>query len=164
MKIILKTDANKFVKQMDKDVLVIEKAMQFAMFRAMSILEAEIKQNIRGRSGLRVQTGTLLNSIQRKIFLGNGEVSGEIGPRNVPYAAIHEFGGTIPARFVAPIRKKAIRFFDKGGTARFSKGHLIPATTIPARPYLAPAISATADQIADVFGIFIEDALKLNLG
>jgi len=164
MKLSLYTNADLVVRQMDKDAAAINKAMQFAMFRAVSILEAEIKQNIRSRSGLRVRTGTLLNSIQHHIFIGNGRVEAEIGPRNVPYAAIHEFGGTIPSRFVSPVRKKALRFFDKSGVPRFSKGHTIPAITIRPRPYIAPAVEATQDKIAETFGVFIEEALKMNVG
>ena len=164
MKFILNTNAEKIAKQLEKDSKSINKAMQFAIFRSMAILDAEIKQNIRSRSGLHVRTGTLLNSIQQKIFLGNGVVKGEIGPRNVPYAAIHEFGGTIPARFVSPVRKKALKFFSKDGIARFSKGHTVPSITIPKRPYMAPAAAAKADEIAEVFAVFIEDALKLNVG
>lgn len=162
MRFELFTNAIEVSKQLNKDAKSINKAMLFAMFRALSILDAEIKQNIRSRSGLRVRTGTLLNSIQQRIFLGIGIVKGEIGPQNVPYAAIHEFGGVIPARFVSPKRKKALRFFLAGGGVAFSKGHTIPAITIPARPYMAPAAASSADKIEEVFGIFIEDTLKLN--
>lgn len=164
MKIFLTTDAQKVAKQLGDDGENIDKAMIFAIFRAMSILDAEIRQNIRSRSGLHVRTGTLLNSIQQRIFLGKGVVRGEIGPKNVPYAAIHEFGGTIAARFVRPIRKQALKFTDKGGFTRFSKGHWIPQITIPKRAYMEPAIRGSADRITEVFGVFVEGALKLNLG
>lgn len=164
MKIQLVTNTDKVIKQLDKDSIAMERAMKFAMFRAMSILEAEIKQNIRTNSGLNVRTGTLLNSIQQRIFTENGVVRGTIGPENVPYAAIHEFGGVIPARFVSPVRKKALRFFNKDGQARFSKGHIIPQISIPARPYLSPAIASTSDKILEVFSIFVAEQLKLNRG
>lgn len=162
MKIILSTNADKFVSGFDKDSEQIKRAMKFAMFRALSIMDAEIKQNIRSRSGLNVRTGTLLNSIQQRISSNGDTVTGEIGPQNVPYAAIHEYGGTIPARFVRPVRRKALRFFGSNGAAIFSKGHTIPATTIPKRPYLAPAVTASADRIAETFAIFIEEALVFN--
>ncbi len=54
---------------------------------------------------------------------------------NVPYAAIHQFGGKIPARTVKPKKAKALKIpTDKGFI--FRKKATLPAVEIPARPFL----------------------------
>ena len=57
----------------------------------------------------------------------------------LPYAPVHEFGATIPAHWVAPRRAKALHWMQ-GGVSRFSRGHMLPAITIPKRPYVQPAL------------------------
>ena len=55
---------------------------------------------------------------------------------NVKYAAIHQLGGTIPARVILPRRAKALRWIDRSGKVRFAKRVSIGPTQIPARPFL----------------------------
>lgn len=159
MKIVLETTADKFIKHFEEGNKEIDTQMRLAMFRALSILKTEIQAHIRYKSGLNVITGTLLNSIAWDIMQTGQKIEGLIGPENVPYAAIHEEGGTIPARFVKPRLKKALKF-KVDGVDVFSKGHWIPETHIEARPYLRPSLELHADRIADTFGIFILDAWR----
>jgi len=55
---------------------------------------------------------------------------------NVKYAAIHQLGGTIPARVILPKRAKALRWIDGSGNVRFAKKVTVGPTEIPARPFL----------------------------
>lgn len=150
------------VKSINDSADVIEGQTAIQMWRAMSILEAAIKQNIRVRSGLKVRTGTLLNSIQKHIEQNENIVTATIGPENVPYAAIHETGGVIPARRIEPRHTKALRWLGSDGKAYFSKGHMLPETKIPARPYLEPALDEKAEQIRQQFAIFIKKTMERN--
>lgn len=155
------------------------------MFRALTVLEARVVQNIRKDSGLQVRTGKLLNSIgkSKAVYEEDGVIVGELGPKGVPYAAIHEFGGTI-----TPVKAKALTiptsenrradgtakipanqlensFIAKGMIfAKFGKGKnaqitpmfiLKQSVDIPARPYMRPALAATQEQIMKDFGIFL---------
>jgi len=163
MKIVLETNAQKFAKHFEQGNKEIDTQMRLAMFRAMSILKTEIQQHLRYKSGLKVQTGTLLNSIAWEIVQAGSKMTGIIGPENVPYAMIHEEGGFIPARFVKPRLKQALKF-EINGMEVFSKGHWIPATYIQPRPYLRPSLEIHAERIADTFGIFILDAWRLPNG
>lgn len=56
--------------------------------------------------------------------------------KNIPYAAIHQFGGTIPQRTIKPKMKGGL-FWP--GAKHPMKRVTIPQTTIPPRPYLALA-------------------------
>ena len=161
MRLLITDNIKEVVGQLTNQADVIKKGTALEMWRAMSILEAAIKQNVRMRSGLRVRTGTLLNSIQKHVVDNGTTVTGTIGPENVPYASIHEFGGTIPARRVEPRHAKALRWLGKSGPV-FSKGHEIPSFTIKARPYLAPALEEKAEIIREKFQLFISRSMEIN--
>ena len=77
-------------------------------------------------------TGLLRSSIFAEVR-GDEAVVGT----NLHYARIHQFGGRIPARFVEPVKAKALHWVNpKTGEDMFSKGHKIPSVKIPARPFL----------------------------
>jgi phage gpG-like protein len=158
LRIWLATDAQKLIGDFEEASRESREGMRLAMFRAMSILKSQIQQNIRTESGLNVRTGTLLNSITSSIINSGYSIQGNIGPSNVPYAAIHEYGGEIRGRFHKPRLKQALKWSGPGGTF-FSKGHWIPAYKVPARPYLRPAIEKHAESIAEKFAIFMTEPL-----
>jgi len=72
---------------------------------------------------------------------------------NLPYAAIHQFGGTIqvPAMTAAP--GKVLRFTTRDGSVVFTKRTSAHQVTIPARPYmvLQPADETTMAQIITAY-------------
>jgi hypothetical protein len=90
---------------------------------------------------LKRQTGKLVGSVfphglDDPVREEGDSFVGVFGSRGVPYARIHEFGGTIPAHFVKPVEKQALKFrAGKGmsGEVRFSKGHMIPEIRMPER-------------------------------
>lgn len=160
MKITITENIKEVIKRYNEQGDEIRKGLPIQMYSALTVLEAAIKQNIRIRSGLRVRSGSLLNSIQKEVYTENGNVKGKIGPENIPYAAIHEYGGTIPARRVEPRHTQALRWLGKEGQFLFSKGHDIPATVIPARPYLQPAFDDHVDEIREKFARFITKVME----
>lgn len=162
MRFLIKDNIKEVIAQFENQADTIQKQTAVEMWRAMSILEAAIKQNIRVRSGLKVRTGTLLNSIQKHVTTEGNLVTGTIGPENVPYAAIHEFGGTIPARRVEPRNSKALKWMGGSGEFWFSKGHNIPSFNIKARPYMQPALDEKAETIREKFGLFIQRTMEKN--
>ncbi len=109
----------------------------------------------RGRSQIRIlsETGTLAGTIRHEVT-GNRV---EIGA-STPYAAIHQFGGTIErtasARWMAG-RRFARRDRHPDGAEKAIRAHAI---TIPARPYLgasaedeAAILAAAQDELAGIF-------------
>jgi len=78
-----------------------------------------------------IKTARLMRSITMKVAGRTLRVG-----TNVKYAAIHQLGGTIPARVILPRRAKALRWIDRAGKVRFAKRVSIGPTEIPARPFL----------------------------
>lgn len=162
MRFLITDNIKEVVSSLNNKADVVQKGTVIEMWRAMSLLEVAIKQNIRVRSGLKVRTGTLLNSIQKHVTENGNSVTGTIGPENVPYAAIHEYGGTIPARRIEPRNSKVLRWAGSDGKFWFSKGHDLPAVNIKARPYLQPALEEKAQIIREKFGLFISNTMRTN--
>jgi len=54
---------------------------------------------------------------------------------DVKYAAIHEFGGTIPPHQIVPDKAKALAFLV-GGKQAFAARVQLPAATMPERSYM----------------------------
>ena len=95
------TNADEVAEQLRAQLRGVQKQLRQQMMRALTTLEAEIVKNVRSASGLNVRTGALLNSIggSKKVTTQpDGSVTGEIGSVGIPYAAIHEFGGTVKAK------------------------------------------------------------------
>lgn len=116
------------------------------------VIEGHAKVNAsRGRPGLNIQTGNLVNSInttEHKKAKHRAEVN--VGPSNVVYAAIHEFGGTI-----VPDTKPVLAWFDE----KTGDWHHAMAVHIPARPYLRPAIDENEDSIVSAVEANVWDGL-----
>ena len=155
MRIVLKDNIGQVIRDMDKGVDALARGNVIAMYRAMTVLEAQIKQNIRSKSGLKVRSGSLLNSVQKDVTIQDNNVIGRVGPENIVYAAIHEYGGIIPARKIEPRNAKALSWMGPEGRI-FSKGHMLPETKIPARPYLQPAFEDKMEYIREQFKLNIQ--------
>lgn len=139
-----------------------QKNIASRVFDGLTILETNILMNIKSRSGLHVRSGSLLNSVSasKKVTIdGSGNIVGEIGPEGIPYAAIHEFGGTTKAHDILPRNGKVLAFMMNGNPA-FAKVVHHPGSKIPARPYLEPAILQSRDEILKEFGLFLMMTFK----
>ena len=93
-------------------------------------IEAERVQRMRGNKILQNS-----GSLRQSIVLGAvTDSSVEIGS-SLPYARIHQLGGSVPATTVRARRAKALLIPTAGGVIFRKEAH-IPERTIPARPYL----------------------------
>lgn len=142
--------------------------MREALLRIGFILEAQIKLNIRSQK--LIDTGRLINSIRSKVT-NEGLTVGSYG---VPYAAIHEFGGEIAARnaryltipMSAEFKGRSAREFsdlfvkrignraylvrqNEGGGLQFCY-MLRERVTMPARPFMKPAVEKHKERIIDI--------------
>lgn len=128
----------------DLQTVVRNTAMREAILAGGFELEAEIKQNI--ESNKLVDTGNLLNSIQvGEVSISRDKAEIPVGT-NVVYAAIHEFGGTIVAR-----NAKALVFKTRDGV-----WHRVKSVTIPARPYMRPALDKGFPRIKEAIVSVLE--------
>ena len=138
---------------MSKDVKIIKLDNKFKEVAAAAsgdnIMKALLAggEVVRNHARLNIQsqglvdTGTLLNSIS--VQPGNtGKTSAtvEIGPANIEYAAIHEFGGAIHQ------------------TNAWGKG-IEQTIHIPARPYLRPGLDENIEDIKSAVGQSLVDQI-----
>jgi hypothetical protein len=159
MKIIIKENLRDKLKSLDDSGKNISKLLPKTIFTALTLLEAQIKQNI--RTTFTMRSGSLLNSVQKNIEIKGNEVIGSVGPEGVPYAAAQEYGATIPERFVAPRNKLSLKW-EQNGKTFFSKGHKIPSFELPARPYMQPAIDKLVPIITENLNLMVEKELEKN--
>lgn len=142
----------------------VRESMQKAIGRSLIIVYRKVAENLTGRV-LKVQTGRLRQSVQT--YQDTEALKGTIGS-NVEYAAIHEYGGQTRPHTITP-RGRALRFIDpgfigpvkltaKGKIARRSRSGVVfaakvnhPGSTIPARPWLRPALTDSQEEIRAIF-------------
>lgn len=161
--------------------------------QATADVERQLKLNASGRY-LKVRSGHLRNSIQSKVIRDTGELRSVVGSnvrsgRRLPYASIHEEGGTIrPKRaqwLAVPLpsaltpsgvlRKKPTEwdntFFRKskaGNLILFQKQgkKIVPLfimkkrVTVPASKYMSRTIREMKSRILNIISNTIERALR----
>lgn len=191
MDIKVETNAQATIDQLRENIAAYKKLLSFQIFRALTVIEANIKNQLRGPSGLKRRTGRLFNTWgeTKKVTETANSVVGELSSAGVPYAAIHEFGGVIKAKDKkltfptlnnqrpdgsAKISLQSIfasknYFITKNGTLMQKAGGKSAPTpmflfrdsvTIPAKPYIRPALAASQDTILKNFGLFISATFK----
>ena len=114
----------------------VKEALGKALQQSLALVHRRITLNLTG-AVLRVQTGRLRQSMQT--FVEADGSRGVVGT-NVEYARIHEYGGTI--------RPHAIPVPGKGGKLRIVQH---PGATMPARPYMRPALEDSKAEIERIF-------------
>jgi phage virion morphogenesis protein len=96
-----------------------------------------------------IDTGRLVSSISSRYSAASAEVA---AGTNVEYAAIHQFGGKIPASTILPRKKKAL--FWPGAKHPVKRAER-PQITIPARPFLT-LTDKDKDEIVEVLREFLD--------
>lgn len=129
-------------KRLNKvEAAVKKEAVEKGLRAAEYFLIGNIKIYLIESSGLNMQSGNLLNSIQEaELHIGKKSYV-TFGPHAV-YAAIHEFGGVIRATH-APF----LVFMTKDGKLVRTK-----SVTIPARPYIRPVMDRDGDEALKLLG------------
>jgi phage gpG-like protein len=122
-------------------------------------LEAKIQQRLSG-GVLNSRTGALASSIVATVDESSADVSVRIGTSgDVKYAAIQEFGGTIPPHEIVPDKAKALAFVV-GGKQVFAARVNLPAVTLPERSYLRSSLAEMAGEIREELSGAVTDAME----
>lgn len=185
---------------LEKGMSEMNKTLGLQIFRALTLIEKKIKDNIK-KAGLQRRTGRLLNvwGENKTVDVSGNTATGTISSKGVPYAAIHEFGGKIrsqgkklsiplsPNRRADGAPKITLKelfgglgsrvFITKNGVVMLAtqakKNKFTKMTpmfvfkdevTIPARPYIRPAIEESKNIILKNFGLFIASAFSKSSG
>ncbi|HEX3885265.1 MAG TPA: HK97 gp10 family phage protein [Stellaceae bacterium] len=107
-------------------------------------LRAAVERNLSG-GVLQQRSGRLAASIDVAVEQNGGAVSTTLGS-DVPYAAIHEYGGVIPAHQILPKSARALAFPWQGGE-RFARRVEMPPVRMPERSFLRSALTEMEPQI-----------------
>lgn len=95
-----------------------------------------------------IDSGRLISSLRYEFFKIGGVQGIRVGSFGVPYAAMHEFGGT----FTDAMRKAMFANMAKRGRKARQSKNIIVGNRFKARPYLRPALFKSR--------IFIIDTLR----
>jgi phage gpG-like protein len=123
-------------------------------------LQERIRQKLTGEV-LQTRSGALAASIVASIAEEPQGIAVRIASTDVKYAAIHEFGGTIPPHQIVPNKAKALAFVI-GGKQVFATRVQIPAVTMPERSYMRSSLAEMAEAIRDGLSEAVVDGLKLT--
>jgi len=112
--------------------------------RLGGVLRDRVERNLSG-DVLRQRSGRLAASIAVNVARSGLRASATVDS-DAPYAAIHEYGGTIPARTILPQSARALAFPWRG-QQRFFKRVALPAVTLPERSFMRSALAETLPEI-----------------
>ena len=122
-------------------------------------LEGRVHQKLAG-GVLNERSGALARSIIATIADASGNIAvSVIASSDVKYAAIHEFGGTIPPHEIVRDKAKALAFLI-GGKQAFAERVNIPAVTMPERSYLRSSLGEMAEAMRDEFAEAMIEAIE----
>jgi phage gpG-like protein len=108
-----------------------------------------VRANLSGRV-LQKRSGRLYGSIRSRMIETKDEIGGEVWTEGVPYARIHEFGGTTSPHVIAAKNSASLAFVWNGQlTFRKSVNH--PGSRIPQRSYLQSALEEMRADIVEAY-------------
>jgi phage gpG-like protein len=121
-------------------------------------LQAKVQQKLSG-AVLNAKSGALGRTIVAPIDDASSNVSARIATSDVPYAAIHEYGGTIPPHEIVPNKAKALAF-TIGGKQVFAARVQIPGVSMPERSYMRSSLVEMADEIREGLSEAVVEAVQ----
>jgi phage gpG-like protein len=134
-----------------------------ALSSKANVLAAELRGRIQQKLAgevLNARTGALARAIVTTTDDSSTNVSVTIGTcGDIKYAAIHEFGGTIPPHQIVPDKARALAF-AVGGKQVFAMRVNLPAIAMPKRPYLRSSLAEMADEIKAGLSEAVVEALE----
>lgn len=106
------------------------------------------------------RTGRLGQSIQQKVDSSVTSVTGTVySAGDVKYAAIHEFGGQIPAHEIVARNANALAFM-MGGKQVFAKRVQWPGATMPERSFMRSSLADMRDEIVQKMTQAVREGAK----
>ena len=112
--------------------------------RLGGVLHDRVERNLSG-AVLRQRSGRLAGSIAVDVTRAGLGATATVSS-DAPYAAIHEYGGTIPAHTILPLNARVLAFPWRG-QRRFFERVTLPAVTMPERSFMRSALDETMPEI-----------------
>jgi len=121
------------------------------------VLRDRVERNLSG-AVLQQRSGRLAASIAVDVERSGLAATATVSSGS-PYAAIHEYGGVIPARTILPQNARALAFPWRG-QQRFFKRVQLPAVTMPERSFMRAALDETAPELRAAIEAAANEALN----
>jgi len=136
-------------------------ALRERLAQTVARLAQELRNTVQRKlSGevLRRRSGRLAASVAVDVRESGGGVAASLST-DVEYAAIHEYGGVIPARQVLPRNARVLAFPWKGRQRFFARVE-IPAVTMPQRSFLRSSLDEMTPEIRAALTDAVRDAVR----
>jgi HK97 gp10 family phage protein len=121
-------------------------------------LRAAVARNLTG-GVLQQRSGRLAGSLDVSVEQNGAAVSATVGT-DMPYAAIHEYGGVIPAHEILPKSARALAF-PWQGRERFFKRVELPPVQMPERSFLRSALAEMEPEIRAAMAAAVSRAVTI---
>lgn len=124
----------------------IKVKLRATMTDVVNMLQARIVDNKLNGGVLNRRTGNLYRSIKNEITEGEGSITGRVYTTGIPYAAIHEYGGTIKTRL--------------GTGAKPPRRPGKATITMPMRSYMRSSLQELRDDIIKQLSVAVGETVK----
>ena len=152
----------------------ISAAEKLFIFQSAMLIESEAKKNVAKTAGKNVKikglrrTGNLMNSIGFEIKSQSRGAQAIIGPRNIKYGAMQEFGGIIrprkAKRLFIPLSRKGQLLGpsrNKDNGLKFGKDFVLAKRAVrKGKPFMGPALNENVDKVLNLLSNLIDKQLK----
>jgi len=134
------TVSEKIAEKFDAMPDLMRKALVRKVYELTLRLESHVKNDKLSGQVLNTKSGRLKRSIQHSVFDGGDKIIGQVFSTNdVPYNAIHEYGGRTPPHDIFPVKAQALAFMYNGKMT-FAKVVHHPGSLMPERSYLRSSL------------------------
>ena len=138
----------------------IQSRLSQTVYELAEKLRSHVIQDKLAGQVLNHRSGRLQQSIQQKVDSNATSVTGTVySAGDVKYAAIHEFGGQIPAHEIVAKNAQALAFM-MGGKMVFAKRVNWPGATMPERSFMRSSLADMRDEIVQKMTQAVQEGAK----
>lgn len=135
-------------------------AMTARMQEVASKFSAYVKEEKLSGQVLNVVSGKLRASIYARVYSGQSAVTMSTGSRgDVPYAAIHEFGGHTAAHAILPSKARVLQYMS-GGVTMYARSVNHPGSVMPERSYIRSALADKSPEITAALSAAVLEEMR----
>lgn len=139
----------------------IRQALRAKIFALTLTLEAHIKFDKLSGQVLKTVSGRLKRSIQSEVIDRIDHITGKVfSSGDVPYNAIHEFGGRTSSHEIIPVKAQALRFMFNGKLTFARRVHH-PGSVMPERSFMRSGLSDMKEKIISELTATVREAAQL---
>jgi phage gpG-like protein len=154
------TGTDSVAKRFEAMPAKVRAALLLKVYSLTLRLEAHVKNDKLSGQVLKTQSGRLKRSIQSLVVDTPLLITGKVySSGDVPYAAIHEYGGRTPPHVIEPVKGKALAFMMGGKQVFFRKVNH-PGSVMPQRSFMRSSVNDMRTVIIDEMTRAVREAVK----